>query len=103
LRGLLNIQPDGSLSFSSPHSGCSGSGSIGPHGGVAVAANVYDVRLAVSGCGAPYEYLNGDYQGLATTTASSVWDYDELLRMWLSQNRTSGGAAPALTTLATPQ
>jgi hypothetical protein len=100
---LINIQADGMLSFSSPHSGCAGSGWIGPHRGTAVAANVYDVRMTVSGCSVSYSYLNGDYAGLATTTPSSAWDYDSLLRMWLSQDYGWEGAAPALTTLATPQ
>ena len=65
------------------------------------ALNVYDVTLTVAGCVAPYDYLNAQYQGLATTTPSTVWDYDSLLRMWLS--RAGGGSTPALTMLGYSQ
>jgi hypothetical protein len=45
-----------------------------------------------------YAHLKGEYTGLATTTPSSYWNYDELLRVWLS---TGDDAAPvAITMLA---
>jgi hypothetical protein len=36
--------------------------------------------------------LNGAYEGFATTTPSSYWNYDFLLRAWLSKPE---GASPA--------
>lgn len=100
---LVTVDAQGSVSFHGARTGCSGAGSTRPRPGGAV--NVYDVTLTVAGCVAPYDYLNAQYQGLATTTPSSVWDYDSLLRMWLSRAGASvaGGSAPALTTLADPQ
>ena len=101
---LIHVQSDGTLSFQGPHSGCSGSGTIGTRGGVVVAVNVYDVHITVSGCSGAYSYLNGDYQGLATDAMGTVWDYsDTWLRMWLSQNSPPGTAVPAFTTLASMQ
>ena len=79
----VSIDVHGALSFDSAHSGCTGSGMVRPHLNGAV--NVYDVSLTIEDCIAPYDYLNSAYVGLATTSPSSYWDYDVVLRVWLSQ------------------
>ena len=48
-------------------------------------------------CTGLYIYLNGPYDGLALFTASSYWDYDSQLRMWLS--KPTGEALPAALTM----
>jgi hypothetical protein len=99
---IISIAADGSLFFQSPGSGCTGSGQSQPHLNGAV--SVYDVSLTISGCQAPYDYLNGTFSGLASVSPSDYWDYDTLLRMWLSQDaNVSGTSAPALTLLGLPQ
>jgi hypothetical protein len=42
--------------------------------------------------------LNGSFAGLATITGGTKWDYDSLLRMWLSKSDPAQPAA--VTTLA---
>jgi hypothetical protein len=65
------------------------------------AVDVYDVSLTVASCTGAYEYLNGQFEGLATFTASSYWDYDALLRTWLSKR--DGSSSPAaVVTLGIP-
>jgi len=88
------------LFFQSASSGCTGNGQLRPH--LDGAVNVYDVSLTVSGCNAPYVHLNGAFEGLATTSPGSKWDYDDFLRMWLSQQNpdVSGASPPVLTTWA---
>jgi len=80
---IISIDAYGYLSFQSPSSGCTGNGYLTPH--LDGSFNVYDVWLSIAGCLAPYSYLNAEFEGLATTSPSAVWDYDVLLRMWLSQ------------------
>lgn len=96
----ISIDAEGVLSFQSASSGCTGSGQVRPHLNGAV--NVYDVSLTISGCNAPYNYLNSTFDGLATSSPSDEWDYDSNLRMWLSQPNpnVSGSPLPALTTWA---
>jgi len=97
---VLSLDGAGRLFFQSPSSGCVGNGTLTPH--LDGTVNVYDVTLDVEGCQAPRAYLNGVFGGLATTTPSTVWDYDSLLRMWLA--RTDGTSSPAaLTLLADPR
>jgi len=98
---MIGIAADGSLSFQSAGSGCMGQGQSRPH--LDGSVSVYDVSLSISGCQAPYDYLNGTYSGLASISPSDYWDYDELLRMWLSQDNVSGSTQPALTLLGLPQ
>jgi hypothetical protein len=100
---IISLAADGSLSFQSAGSGCAGSGQSRPH--LDGAVSVYDVSLSISGCQAPYGYLNGTFGGLATVSPSDYWDYDVLLRMWLSQQDVngSGSTQPALTLLGLPQ
>lgn len=97
---IISIDAGGLLTFQSASSGCTGNGQVRPHLNGAV--NVYDVALTISGCNAQYSYLNSTFDGLATTSPSSEWDYDSNLRMWLSQPgpNVSGASSPALTTWA---
>jgi hypothetical protein len=94
---IIKIDAMGVLSFQSASSGCTGNGQARPHLNGAV--NVYDVSLTISGCNAPYNYLNSTFAGLATISPSDEWDYDSNLRMWLSQPNpdVSGASPPALT------
>ncbi len=96
---IISVGGTGQLSFQSVQSGCMGNGTLAPH--LDGKFNVYDVALTIENCNAPYAYLNGGFEGLATTTPSSYWDYDSLLRTWLS--KTDGAPSPAaLTTLGQP-
>jgi hypothetical protein len=85
------------LQFQSANSGCTGNGTIAPH--LDGAVFVFDVTLDIGNCNATYARFNGTFEGLASTTAGSVWDYDTFLRMWLSK---PDGTEPqvALTMLA---
>jgi hypothetical protein len=78
--GVDNV---GRLFFQSAYSGCVGNGTVTPH--LDGKFNVYDVTLTIESCQAGYAYLNGAFDGLATTSPSSIWDYDSLLRVWLSK------------------
>jgi hypothetical protein len=80
---ITSIQADGSLFFHSASSGCTGKGLLRPH--LDGAVNVYDVSVTISDCHAPYGSFNSIFEGLATTSPSAAWDYDVLLRMWLSR------------------
>ena len=79
--------------------GCVGNGMLGParngSGDTSIAT------LLVENCTGAYAYLNGNYDGLAVATPSSKWDYDSLLRIWLSK---PSGETPvaALTMLSEP-
>jgi hypothetical protein len=97
---IISIDAVGVLFFQSASSGCTGNGQLRPH--LDGAVNVYDVSLTISGCNARYNYLNSTFDGLATTSPSSEWEYDDFLRMWLSQPNpdVSGSSPPALTTWA---
>ena len=80
---VMNIDRAGQLFFQSAHSGCTGNGTLAPHlDGV---FNVYDVALTIRNCNAPYAYLNGGFEGLATTSPGAYWDYDSFLRVWMSK------------------
>jgi hypothetical protein len=88
---VIVFDGNGAMFFQSAHSGCVGNGML--------SANV--VTLTIDDCTGAFAYLNGEYSGLATLETSSVWDYDGLLRVWLS--KTPGAAIPAaLTMLAEP-
>jgi hypothetical protein len=92
---IMSIDLAGKLSFQSAHSGCIGNGTLAPH--LDGKFNVYDVALTIENCNAPYAYLNGAFEGLATTTPSAYWDYDSLLRAWLSKR--DGAPSPAAVTM----
>ena len=80
----VSIDSAGRLFFQSAHSGCTGNGTVLPH--LDGAFNVYDVALTIASCNAPYAYLNGGFEGLASTSPSDYWGYDSLLRIWLSKH-----------------
>jgi len=78
----VTVDASGRLFFQSAQSGCTGNGTLSPHLGGEF--NVYDVSITIEGCDAPHAGDNGDFAGFATTSPSSYWDYDSLLRIWLS-------------------
>ena len=91
---IVNVDRAGKLFFQSARSGCTGNGTLAPH--LDGKFNVYDVTLTIESCNAPYVYLNGEFEGLAAMSPGSVWDYDSVLRIWLSR---SDGALVAVTML----
>lgn len=89
---VMSVDGAGRIFFQSAHSACTGNGTLAPHrDGV---FNVYDVTLTIDNCGGPYAYLNGEYEGLGTTSPGAYWDYDSSLRIWLSK-RAGGPSQPA--------
>jgi hypothetical protein len=96
---IVNVDGAGHLFFQSAHSGCTGNGTLTPH--LNGQFNVYDVALTIESCNAPYAYLNGAFEGLATTTPDTYWDYDSLLRIWLS-TRDGSPSQAAVTMLGSP-
>jgi hypothetical protein len=87
---IISVDSDGRLFFQSAPSSCVANGTLAPHPDGSF--NVYDVELTLESCTGAYAYLNGAYEGFATTTPSSYWNYDFLLRAWLSK---PDGASPA--------
>jgi hypothetical protein len=79
---VINIDADGRIFFQSPGSGCIGNGQVSAHGDGG--RNVYDVSLVIENCSEAFAHLNGEFEGLATTSPSGYWDYDSNLRAWLS-------------------
>jgi hypothetical protein len=98
---LMNIDSAGRLFFQSPHSACAGNATLAPH--LDGAFNVYDVALTIEGCNETYAYLDGEYEGLATTSPSGYWDYDSLLRAWLSKRDPVTSQAAAVTMSGRPR
>jgi len=92
---IVNIDGSGRLFFQSSGSNCVGNGTLAPHS--AGPANISDVTLLMESCSGAYAYLNGTYGGLGLVTSSSCWDYDGLLRIWLSKG--SGEGSPAAITM----
>jgi hypothetical protein len=92
---VVSLDGSGKLFFQSSGSGCVGNGTLAPHS--AGPANIYDVTLLMESCSGAYAYLNGTYGGLALATPSSAWDYDSLVRIWLSKE--SGAGSPAAITM----
>ena len=92
---FVSLDGSGKLFFQSSGSGCVGNGTLAPHS--AGPADIYDVTLLMESCSGAYAYLNGTYGGLALATPSSVWDYDSLVRIWLSKE--SGAGSPAAITM----
>jgi len=89
---IMSVDEAGRIFFQSAHSACTGNGTLAPHrDGV---FNVYDVTLTLANCGGPYAHLNGEYEGLGTTSPGAYWDYDSSLRTWLSK-RAGGPEQPA--------
>lgn len=92
---IVSLDGSGRLFFQSPGSSCVGNGTLAPH--AAGPAGIYDATLLMESCSGAYAYLNGTYGGLALATPSSCWDYDSLLRIWLSEG--SGEVSPAAFTM----
>ena len=84
---IINID-DGQIFFQSPSSGCVGNGQVSVHGDGE--RNVYDVTLVIESCNVAFAHLNGEFEGLATTSPSGYWDYDSNLRAWLSTPAETG-------------
>jgi hypothetical protein len=88
---VIVFDDTGAMFFQSAHSGCVGNGMISN----SVAT------LTIDNCNGAFAYLNGEYSGLATSESSSLWDYDSLLRVWLSKS--PGAATPAALTMLAEQ
>jgi hypothetical protein len=91
---IITVDADGRLFFQSAPSSCTANGTLTSH--FDGRFNVYDVDLTLESCAGRYTYLNGVYDGFATTTPSDYWAYDVLLRVWLSKR---AATAPAAVTL----
>jgi hypothetical protein len=78
---IMTVDGAGRVFFQSAASACTGNGMLAPH--LDGRFNVYDMTLTIEGCSGSYEYLNGAYEGLSTTSPSGAWDYDVSLRSWL--------------------
>jgi hypothetical protein len=88
---IMRIDHDGRMFFQSARSGCTGNGFLTPHLDGRFA--VYDVRLSIGGCDAAHAVMNGDFEGLASESASSYWNYDSMLRIWVSRGAGTGSEA----------
>ena len=97
---IVSLDASGSFFFQGSASSCVGNGTLTAHS--AGPAGIYDVTLLLESCSGAYASLNGTYGGLALATPSSAWDYDSLLRIWLSKGSGDGSPA-ALTMLGEPQ
>lgn len=97
---ILVVDGAGRLFFQSASTACTGNGTIAPHRDGQF--NVYDVALTIAGCSGPYAHLDGNYDGLATTSPSGYWDYDAMLRAWLSKRSDDPSRPAALTVWAQP-
>lgn len=91
---VINVDRAGRLFFQSPESRCVGNGSLAPHADGRF--GVYDVMLRVDSCAAGRAYLNGTFEGLLVLTNSNPWNYDTVMRMWLS---TSGAPQTAMSSM----
>lgn len=96
---IISIDGAGQLFFQSAQTGCTGNGSLTAHADGQF--NVYDISLDIASCDAAHSGLNGAFEGLATRTASGYWDYDSLLRVWLSA-RDGTPSQAAVIMLASP-
>lgn len=92
---VISVDSGGRLFFQSPGSHCVGNGTVTPHANGQF--GVFDVVLRVESCAAERAYLNGEYGGLLVMAPSDYWNYDAVLRMWLS---TSGSPRVALSSLS---
>jgi hypothetical protein len=96
-RTLIRIDERGQLSFQDAQAGCTGRGTLAPRSNGQF--SVYDVELHIEACDALHASLNGDLEGMAAESASSVWSYDSFLRIWLT-TRDETGSPVAVTLLA---
>ncbi|MEO8465410.1 MAG: hypothetical protein ABI640_08705 [Gammaproteobacteria bacterium] len=98
---VMSVDDAGRLFFQSPSTGCTGNGTFMPH--LDGQFNAYDVSLVIDSCNSAHAYLNGGFEGLATTNVLQPWDYgrDDAWLVWLSRPA-AAGVSVALTLLATP-
>jgi hypothetical protein len=89
-RTIINLDSAGRMFFQSPGSQCVGNGSVTPHADGRF--GVYDVVLRLENCVAERQYLNGEYSGLMTFSASNPWNYDSLMHLWMSKPGPPGAA-----------
>jgi hypothetical protein len=92
---VWTVDGTGRVSFQAANSGCIGEGHITPH--LDGSFGVYDVVVTIENCSPTHSSLNRRFEGLASATPSSYWDYDSVLRMWLSS--TSPSSPPAAITM----
>jgi hypothetical protein len=89
---IVSVDSAGRLFFQSARSGCVGNGVLAPH--LDAEFNVYDVTLTIASCTSVYEYLNGEFEGLATRTVGGGWDdWGDWLVFWLTSAGTPTRAA----------
>ena len=79
---ISTVDGAGRWFFQSAHTGCTGNGTLSPHGDGAL--NVYEVELLIEGCDADYDYLNRSYLGLATRSIGDYWEWGDWLVFFLS-------------------
>jgi hypothetical protein len=89
---IVSVDSAGRLFFQSAQSGCVGNGALAPH--LDAEFNVYDVTLTIASCTSVYEYLNGEFEGLATRAVAGGWsDWGDALVFWLTSAGTPTRAA----------
>ena len=91
---IVSVDSAGRLFFQSAQSGCVGNGALAPH--LDAEFNVYDVTLTIASCTSVYEYLNGEFEGLATRAIEhGGWyvDWGDALVFWLTSAGTPTRAA----------
>jgi hypothetical protein len=80
----INIDGAGALFFQSAGTGCVGNGTVAAYGSGEFSA--YNATLAIDGCTGAYDYLNGEFEGLATRSMNneSSEGWGSRLLVWLS-------------------
>jgi hypothetical protein len=94
---ILTIDAAGAVFFQSAGTGCTANGHIEAD----TEFNVLDVSLELASCNGAFAYLNGDFSGVGTFSASNYWNYDTVLRLWLARSGMAGPPA-ALTLWSLP-
>lgn len=89
---IVSFDSSGNFFLQSATTGCVGNGMLVPS-----LDRSYTATLLLQSCNGAYAYLNGTYEGIALGTPSSRWDYDSLLRIWLS--KPTGQTPPAALTM----
>jgi len=98
---VISIDGAGALFFQGAASGCTGNGSLTPHGDGRY--YVFDITLTIENCNGDYASLNTEYAGLATETQNGKWDYDEWLLIFVATHDTTEPAAAAITLYSSRQ
>jgi hypothetical protein len=80
---ILDFDGGGRFFFQGWQTGCTGNGTLAPHGASNV--NLFTVQLTVGGCIGAFQYLNRTFEGLSVIEPETPWDWWGLgPRMWLS-------------------